>query len=259
MDFPRLHDCFHEDLGRARAAIAATDPAAPVPSCPGWTVAELTRHLTRVYLWVSRSMRGGESVAAWPAGEQGPDPIAALDEAVAGLEEQFAAHPPTDYAPTWHRPDQTAGFWMRRMAHETVIHRIDAELAAAAPVSPIPADLALDGIDEFLKIFIAYGSGIRRDRLDALLESPNQRMVLVSTEATASEPARAWTVTTHPDGITAADARPDEPDAALNIFGRPAAVLRWLWNRREADAVHIAGDPLLLAQFQALRHALSQA
>ena len=42
------------------------------------------------------------------------------------------------------------------MAQETVIHRIDAELGADVPIAPIPDDLAIDGIDELLKVFVAY-------------------------------------------------------------------------------------------------------
>ena len=44
------------------------------------------------------------------------------------------------------------------MAQETVIHRVDAELAAGEPIAPIPDDLAVDGIDEVLERFLAYGS-----------------------------------------------------------------------------------------------------
>jgi hypothetical protein len=40
------------------------------------------------------------------------------------------------------------------MAQETVIHRVDAELAAGAPVAVIPGDLAADGIDELLAAFV---------------------------------------------------------------------------------------------------------
>jgi hypothetical protein len=43
------------------------------------------------------------------------------------------------------------------MAQETVIHRIDAELGTGQPIAPVPDDLALDGIDELLKVFVAYG------------------------------------------------------------------------------------------------------
>ena len=49
-------------------------------------------------------------------------------------------------------------FWIRRMAQETVIHRVDAELALGEPFAPIPDDLALDGIDEVLERFLAFGT-----------------------------------------------------------------------------------------------------
>ena len=45
------------------------------------------------------------------------------------------------------------GFWFRRMAHETVIHRVDAELAAGLPTAHVPDDLAIDGIDEVSRFF----------------------------------------------------------------------------------------------------------
>ena len=258
MDFPRLHDCFHEDLRLARAAIAASDSKTPVPSCPGWTVTDLAHHLAEVYLHKADCVRLGVFPEPWPPERIDPDPLAALDAAAEELEQQFATHAPTHHAPTWYRPDQTVGFWMRRMAHETAIHRIDAELAAGLPISPIPADLALDGIDEILKLFIAYGSMTWREQLGELLDDPDRHRVLITTEPTDRELARAWTVAAHPDSVSAVDASPNEPDTALTVFGRPAAVLRWLWNRPEPDAVHIAGDPLLLVQFQALKHALTQ-
>ena len=42
------------------------------------------------------------------------------------------------------------------MAQETVIHRTDAELGTGQPVAPVPADLAVDGIDKLPKVFVAY-------------------------------------------------------------------------------------------------------
>ena len=42
------------------------------------------------------------------------------------------------------------------MAQETVIHRIDAELGTGQPVAPVRDDLAVDGINELLKVFVAY-------------------------------------------------------------------------------------------------------
>jgi hypothetical protein len=45
----RLLDCLAIDFARLRAVVP-TDPSAAVPSCPGWTVADLTRHPGEVYL-----------------------------------------------------------------------------------------------------------------------------------------------------------------------------------------------------------------
>ena len=54
-----------------------------------------------------------------------------LGRAYGELIAEFGARQPTDPTPTWYDPDQTVAFWIRRMAQETVIHRMDAELAAA--------------------------------------------------------------------------------------------------------------------------------
>ena len=49
---------------------------------------------------------------------------------------------------TWSA-DQTAGFWLRKMVHDGVIHRFDAELAVGLN-SPVAADLAADGVTDLL-------------------------------------------------------------------------------------------------------------
>jgi uncharacterized protein (TIGR03083 family) len=46
-----------------------------------------------------------------------------------------------------------AGFWIRRMAHETLVHRADAQLAAGAEPEPvIETEIAADAIDEWLTL-----------------------------------------------------------------------------------------------------------
>jgi uncharacterized protein (TIGR03083 family) len=94
-------------------------------------------------------MREGAEPDPWPPKElAAEEPLALLDRAYAGLRDEFAARRPEDPAGSWYAPDETVGFWIRQMAHETVIHRIDAELGTGQPVAPVPAELALDGIDE---------------------------------------------------------------------------------------------------------------
>ena len=49
----------------------------------------------------------------------------------------------------------TAAFWFRRQAHETAVHRWDAQRAATpSSVDPIDATLAADGVDEWLEVFV---------------------------------------------------------------------------------------------------------
>ena len=67
------------------------------------------------------------------------------------------------------------------MAQETVIHRIDAELALGSTVAPVPADLAVDGIDEVLVVFLAYASALWCEDFGDDLAEADERPVLVST------------------------------------------------------------------------------
>ena len=59
---------------------------------------------------------------------------------------------------TFSSSNRTASFWQRRRAQETAVHRYDAETAAGTP-TPIDADLAVDGIDEFFTVFLPRLAG----------------------------------------------------------------------------------------------------
>src|SRR5579872_477399 len=156
MDRSRYLDCLAADFARLRAVVP-TDLSARVPTCPDWTAADLTRHVAKVYLHKIECMRLGKEPAPWPPeGLGAEDALALLDRAYASLLEEFAWRKPEDPAGNWYAPDPTVGFWIRRMAQETVIHRIDAELATGNAVHGVPPDLAVDGVDELLKIFVAY-------------------------------------------------------------------------------------------------------
>lgn len=103
------------------AAFAAVDPAAAVPSCPGWTVADLALHLGT-----------GER---WAAAIKAVDP----DE------------PCWNFAPV----EQLAGFWSRRRLHETAVHLVDAlQSVGGTGVEAIPAEVAADGVDEVFTVFL---------------------------------------------------------------------------------------------------------
>jgi uncharacterized protein (TIGR03083 family) len=239
MEFSRFLDCLEADFTRLRS-VAPMDQAAAVPSCPGWTVADLTRHVGEVYLHKTAAIRDGAEPEPWPPKELADEePIALLDRAYAELSAQFAMHRPEDAAGTWYSPDQTVGFWIRRMAQETVIHRIDAELGTGQPVAPIPDDLAVDGIDELLKVFVAYSVTEWADYFTEALAGSPGRTFTVRTDG------GAWRVRTGPGLFEVTDGTGGSR-SDVTVSGPPAALLRWVWNREpsgDANGVTVEGAP----------------
>lgn len=237
MENSRYLECLAADYTRLRAVVP-DKLTAPVPTCPGWTVADLTRHVGEVYRHKTLAMREGAEPATFPPpGLAGQEPVALLDRTYAELRAEFAARKPADPAGSWYTPDQTVGFWIRRMAQETVIHRIDAELGAGEPVSPVPADLAVDGIDELLKVFVAFSVAEWGDYFTEVLASSPGRTYLVRTDGAA------WRARTGPGQFEVTDGAGDGA-ADVTVAGPPEAVLRWVWNRQgpgEAAGVTVQG------------------
>jgi uncharacterized protein (TIGR03083 family) len=235
MENARFLECLESDFWRFRE-VAPGRLEGRVPSCPDWTVADLTRHVAEVYLHKVEMMRHGAHPEGWPpAAFLEEEPIGLLTRGYGELRAEFDARRPEDVSKTWYEPDQTVGFWVRRMAQETVIHRIDAELGAAAPIAPVPADLAVDGIDELLKVFVAYAfSQWPEDFTDALQNSPG-RTFLIRTDATTGTPSVSWLVSTAPDHLTVEGGPTEKTDdnvmPDVTISGTPTAILRWAWNR----------------------------
>jgi uncharacterized protein (TIGR03083 family) len=238
MDPQRLLECLSADYTRLRD-VAAKDLDAAVPSCPGWVVTDLVRHVAEVYLHKVEAMRQQRVPPPWPPAEiERADPIPLLERAWGELCEQFASRSPSDPAYTWFEPDQTVSFWIRRMAHETVIHRIDAELALAngdhAGVQPVAEDLALDGIDEVLVMFLAYASTRWPEDFGDDLATADRRPVVIASGGAS------WVVRAAPDGVRVAAA--EAADAGAMVQAAPAEMLRWLWGRGGEDAIAIDGD-----------------
>jgi uncharacterized protein (TIGR03083 family) len=251
MDFQRLHTCLGENYRLLRTAVAKASPSSRVPSCPDWSAADLVMHLANVYQHKAECMRLGVFPENWTENKDSRDPLGELQAGYEALERQFGAHTPDAYAPTWNATDQTVGFWIRRMAQETVIHRVDAELTAGVPLSPIPDDVAADGVDELLHMFLAHGSVRWRDHLGDLFAAPDERPVIVHTTG-----GQAWKLIAKPGRLSAEHSSPDAY-GDLTVAGPPAPLLLWLWNRAPDTAVTLSGDPDLLDQFHSFRVALT--
>jgi len=223
--------CEGEALGEA----AARDLSAPVPAAPGWDVAELLRHQGMIHARTSVILRTGTMER--PSRRNGLLPEAPAEgvldwyrEGLAQLVADLRAlgdpdRPVYSFAPGHER----AGFWPRRMAHETTVHRVDAQQAVGVPVSPIDAALAVDGIDEILTVFVPALAGGR---------SPaDERVVLlrpVDVEA-------IWRVSFGADLVVERD--PEAAVAVDAVVGASAAdLLLWLWGRVPLAACEVVGD-----------------
>jgi uncharacterized protein (TIGR03083 family) len=208
-------------LGRELAAFGAClggDLSAPVRHCGDWTVYDLANHLGGGNLWAAAAVteqRGDYQAAPAP---RDPAQLAAW---FSGTGEVLLAALGTDpSAPAWTiAPPPTAGFWQRRRAQETLVHRWDAEhaLGVAGPLDPALAD---DGIAEVI---------------DTML--PRQ-VRLGRTAAPA-----------HAVGLHATDTGsrrvlgPDAPgDPVATASGTAADLLLLLWDRLAAGDPAIAWD-----------------
>jgi uncharacterized protein (TIGR03083 family) len=125
-------------------------------------------------------------------------------------------------------------FWARRQAHETTIHRIDVELAASqcdtdAVLTPVPVDLAADGIAELLEGFL------RRRRRDATPEDdPGAGVVIVAEDA-----ERTWTFRLV--GRVVVPVEGQLPDH-VEVRGSASQLYRMLWNRWIAADATLPGS-----------------
>jgi uncharacterized protein (TIGR03083 family) len=122
-----------------------------VPSCPDWSVKDLAQHLGVIHRWAEHLVRSGAT--AYESSDsmnldQGPVGPDWIRDGGARLVTTLRASDPDHAMWAWGL-DQHARFWSRRQLHETLIHRMDLELAMG--LSPeTETRIAIDAIDEFL-------------------------------------------------------------------------------------------------------------
>jgi uncharacterized protein (TIGR03083 family) len=210
---------------------------AEVPSCPGWRVSDVVGHQAMVYAHKVRVMADNAWPDPWPPAElRERPPLDFLREAKDDLFQEFARHELSEQTTTFG-DDETIMFWVRRMALEVAVHRADTELAHDA-VTPIPDDLARDGVDEILQVMLhgnwAEWGATTQHPVDAAVavETGGVRWRCDATEAVVD--------------VVAGSTGP----ADVTVSGAPADVFLWLWGRGADDTVTVSGQTTAAAEFR---------
>jgi uncharacterized protein (TIGR03083 family) len=226
------------------AARKGLDP--PVPACEGWTVADLVLHTGMVHRHKLEIVRGRLAQPPRPWPPDAPSRAELLGWYEQGLEELLTVLEATDPGTrvwTFHRPDQTVGFWRRRMAQETAVHRVDGESAHGDP-RPVPAALAADGVSELLEVFLApHSEG----------EPVGGRGESLRLRATDTE--GEWRLRLLPAGVEVGQ---EHGQADAEVAGGASDLLLFLWGRGEASPLERSGDPALLPRVRELAAAATQ-
>ncbi len=136
-------------------AVLAHGWTAPVVGCPGWTLADLVWHLSEVqhfWTWIVRTRAPDPATYVGPRRHPDDELIGFFIAVSTELETVLAGADPADRVWTWG-PRQDVAFVLRRQAQEATVHTVDVE-QVLGDVRPIPADVGLDGLDEWLEVMV---------------------------------------------------------------------------------------------------------
>jgi len=210
------------------AEATGLDPA--VPTCPEWTVRDLVRHVGEVHRWALSHVAGRlqeintdqASLQTWPSDDA--KLIAWFREGHANLLQGLETNDPE--LQCWSfLPNGPTGlrFWARRQAHETAMHRVDAQ-SVTGEINPAPAEFAVDGIEEMLRGFFAR-------RPTRMISADPVSFELVRTDAPGS-----WHVRIDDQGASVV-----EGSSQTQVHGTAFELYLLLWNRRELSAFELSG------------------
>jgi len=227
------------------AYVAAAANRAAVPTCPGWTVADLVAHVGQTQRWVSEIIErriadptqlpthvaiSPTEPDAWPTWltDGGARAVEACSDEAMTADVFNAAG-----------DDRTGGqFWLDSLLNEAVIHGADAAYAAGQDVE-IDADIAADLISNHLAMLTSPTWAARRPESAIALHGDGETLSWHATDV----PAGQWFIERRPDG---ARWQPRTGEADVSIDGPASTLLLVLTRRRpltgEADGLSVAGE-----------------
>jgi uncharacterized protein (TIGR03083 family) len=190
-----------------------------VPTCPGFDVGDLIWHLAVVHnFWtavVERELSAPDQVSQ-PDRPRSADLVGFFERTCDRLVTTLTNKDPN--VAVWTPvPPNDVGFVLRRVAHETTVHRYDLDLASLVTPRPVEALLAEDGIDEWVKVI--------------LQSQPDERIDLVIDET-----GRSWSLG-------------DGPKPTAVVRGTAMMIFLAIWRRVPIQRLRIEGPEGLVVDF----------
>jgi uncharacterized protein (TIGR03083 family) len=219
-----------------RAAVAAAPSLdITVPTCPGWTLFDLVRHLgTGRRKWAAIIAAGPAEAppdsSTWedvPAPASAAALLAWYSASIQRFLDAWREAGPDRGCWTWWGDSQspsTSGGAARHQLQEIAVHTYDAQAAVGTP-QPLPTEVALDGVEEFLSTCCS------------------------TTVAWPHEPAAvdyhvidgdSWRLRLSADGAHVARPGSDPADAA--VWGTASELVLLLYGRVLLDSLKLEGD-----------------
>ena len=217
---------------------------AAVPPCPPWQVKDLLRHTGYIHRWAARHVTecpdhvldGPPEEEILRGGASDPELLDWFRAGHAALVKTLATADPALECATFMAAPSALAFWARRQAHETAIHRADAESASGVVPDYVP-EFAADGIDELI-----MGFGQRRKYRPETSADGGMQVL-------ATDTGDAWHL--HVDQGRIQAHRGPGP-GGCTVSGPASGVYLFLWNRSgDAQAsVTVTGDRGFLTAWQ---------
>ena len=245
MDEPTLIEVITEAAHALADAARASGPDALVPATPEWSMAKLVKHTGTTHRWVLAIAATREFANPGDLDLGLPDDPMLYPEwfeaGAATLTSTLSAIDPLADMWSWG-VDQHARFWSRRMAHETAVHRWDAQSALGAQ-DALRTDVAVDGIDERLEN-LTPSMNFNPAGAAALCGS-GESVHLHSTDAHGE-----WLLRFEPDGVLVSR---EHAKGDVAVRGPASDLLLYLNGRRELEGLEVFGDLRVLESHSAIR------
>lgn len=233
---------FEAEISRIGALTHGVNPRTNIPTCPQWTLRDLVTHIGTGHRWAAEIVEGGLEAPPPYELSVAPDDQAAWTKWLANGAGWLSDAVGAAEGPVWTwRADRTAEFWLRKMVHDSLIHRIDIELARGDELGDVDPVLAADGVTDLLETITTLSVPGGRSANFAALAGQGQTLHFHAEEG-------EWLATRTPTGVTWIHGH-EKADVAVRA---DAVTLLLVLNRRLDPAkVEILGDADLFAHWLA--------